>query len=342
MSYATRSPRWARCSGLAALLLPALALAARGYVSNEDDGTVSVVDTEQLQVLATVPVGKRPRGMVLSADGARLYVAVTGVPKCPPPLTDEQCAKLHRDRHADGVAVLDTRTMRLMRTLAAGSDPERVELSRDGRALFATNEDAARVSVVDLARERVAATFPVGREPEGVRLAPNGQWLLVTSEADNTVTIADAQGRHVLHTVLVGTRPRDLAFAPDSSSAFVSGEGDATVYKVALPNGAPATRLLQLPRELKPMGVVFDAPRGRLYVTTGHGASVAVVSPAGNLERQVAVGGRPWGLALTPDGRRLLTANGPVANVTVIDAATLAVLGRITVGHGAWGVVCGP
>ncbi|MBV9696780.1 MAG: hypothetical protein JO005_07630, partial [Gammaproteobacteria bacterium] len=216
--------------GLAALALPGLALAARAYVSNEDDGTVNVIDTEALRSLATVSVGKRARGMALSADGARLYVAVTGVPKCPPPLTDEQCAKLKRDRHADGVAVVDTATLKLLRTLPAGSDPERVELARDGRSLFVTDEDAAHVSVVDVARARVVAGFAVGREPEGVRLSPNGAWLLVTSEADNTVTIADAATHRVLHTVLVGTRPRDLAFAPDSSAAFVSGEGDATVY----------------------------------------------------------------------------------------------------------------
>ncbi|MBV8782727.1 MAG: hypothetical protein JOZ67_00915 [Gammaproteobacteria bacterium] len=325
--------------GLAALALPGLALAARAYVSNEDDGTVSVIDTEALRSLATVSVGKRARGMALSADGARLYVAVTGVPKCPPPLTDEQCAKLKRDRHADGVAVVDTATLKLLRTLPAGSDPERVELARDGRSLFVTDEDAAHVSVVDVARARVVAGFAVGREPEGVRLSPNGAWVLVTSEADNTVTIADAATHRVLHTVLVGTRPRDLAFAPDSSAAFVSGEGDATVYRVALPNGAPAARLLQLPRELKPMGVVFDVPRSRLYVTTGRGATVAVVSPAGDLQQQVPVGGRPWGIALC-EGKQLVTANGPVGNATVLDAATLKILGKVETGHGAWGVVC--
>ena len=71
--------------------------AARAYVSNEDDGTVSVVDTQRLESVATIAVGKRPRGMVLSRDGKQLFVVVSGLPKCPPPLTDEQCAKLPRE-----------------------------------------------------------------------------------------------------------------------------------------------------------------------------------------------------------------------------------------------------
>src|SRR4029077_15077305 len=71
----------------AALLLTAAGLipgapaqAASAYVSNEDDGTVTVVAVERLEALASIEVGKRPRGMVLSRDGKLLYVALSGSP----------------------------------------------------------------------------------------------------------------------------------------------------------------------------------------------------------------------------------------------------------------------
>ncbi len=317
--------------------------AARAYVSNEDDGTVSVVDTQRLESVATIAVGKRPRGMALSRDGKQLFVVVSGVPKCPPPLTDEQCAKLPRDPKADAIVIVDTVGLRAARVLKGVTDPERIELSRDQRTLFVTDEDASRVSVIDLARGKSIASIPVGHEPEGVRLAPNGQWLLVTSETDNNVAIIDAATRKVLHTVLVGTRPRDIAFATDSSAAYVTGEADGSVYRIALPEGAPATQLVQLRKDARPMGIVMDAPRERLYVSTGRGGTVAVVAVAdGKLVKEVAVGARPWGLALTPDGRRLVSANGSSGDVTVLDTDTFAVLGKVSVGHGPWGVVVGP
>ncbi len=56
--------------------LPFLAGAERVYVSNEDGQTVTVIDTAKAQVIATVDVGKRPRGLKLSKDGSQLYVAV--------------------------------------------------------------------------------------------------------------------------------------------------------------------------------------------------------------------------------------------------------------------------
>src|SRR5215469_226600 len=90
--------------GSACLAAASAAYAARAYVSNEDDGTVTVLDTQRLAVIATVAVGKRPRGLALTRNGQRLYVAVSGLPKCPPPMSDEDCAKLPRDHSADGVA----------------------------------------------------------------------------------------------------------------------------------------------------------------------------------------------------------------------------------------------
>jgi len=328
---------------VAASLLPAGARAARAYVSNEDDGTVTVIDTQRLTALATVAVGKRPRGLVLSPDGASLYVALTGLPKCPPPIPEEQCAKLPRDRQADGVAVIDTATLKQTRLLKGVSDPERVEISRDGHSLFVTDEDAARLSVLDVLRGRVAAKVAVGREPEGVRASPDGRWVLVTSETGNSVAIIDAHTHALVHTVLVGTRPRDLAFTPDSRTAYVSGEADASVYRISLPSGAPTTQLVQLRKEARPMGVALDAARGRLYVSTGRGGTVAVMSPQdGTLIGEVAVGARPWGLALSADGTRLLTANGPSGDVTVVDTHTLTGVGKVTVGRGPWGVVAGP
>jgi YVTN family beta-propeller protein len=56
----------------------------------------------------------------------------------------------------------------------------------------------------------------------------------------------------------------------------------------------------------------------------------------------VEVGARPWGLGLTPDGKKLYTANGSSNDVTVVDAMTLAVIRRIPVGETPWGVASGP
>ena len=91
------------------------------------------------------------------------------------------------------------------------------------------------------------------------------------------------------------------------------------------------------------MGILLDSAHNRLYVSTGRGGSVAVIDSTGNkLVTEVQVGTRPWGIALSKDGRWLYTANGPSDDITVVDTSTLSVVRHIRVGRSPWGVVVGP
>jgi YVTN family beta-propeller protein len=91
------------------------------------------------------------------------------------------------------------------------------------------------------------------------------------------------------------------------------------------------------------MAVALDERRQRLYASTGRGGTVAIIDLAkSQLLTEVAVGARPWGLALSRDGLRLYTANGPSNDVTVVDTSTKQVVTRIAVGSSPWGVVVGP
>src|SRR5687768_12968002 len=58
-----------------AFVLPApAAMAFTAFVTNEKDNSVSVIDTEKLEVIKTFPVGQRPRGVILSNDGKWLII----------------------------------------------------------------------------------------------------------------------------------------------------------------------------------------------------------------------------------------------------------------------------
>ena len=52
----------------------------------------------------------------------------------------------------------------------------------------------------------------------------------------------------------------------------------------------------------------------------------------------IPVGKRVWGLAITPDGRKVYAANGLSNDVSVIDTAANQVIKTIKVGDGPWGI----
>ena len=114
----------------------------RLYVSNETSGTVDVVDPERGVVERRVAVGKRPRGLMLSKDGTRIFVALSGSPIAPPGVDESTLPP--PDRAADGIGVVDLATHTLTKTYPSGQDPESFDLSLDGTRLFVSNEETAR------------------------------------------------------------------------------------------------------------------------------------------------------------------------------------------------------
>src|ERR1044071_589286 len=130
------------------------AFAYHVYVTNEKGGDVTVIDGETREVSATIPVGKRPRGIRVSPDGKTLFVAVSGTPISAPPQLDAKGNPIFKkgkdddddddkkaDKSADGIAVIDIAQKKLLKKIQVGSDPEQLALSADGTKLYVSNED---------------------------------------------------------------------------------------------------------------------------------------------------------------------------------------------------------
>lgn len=312
----------------------------RVFVSNEADGTVSVIDGATRAPIASIPVGKRPRGLRISQVRGELYVALSGSPRGGPGIDESKLPP--PDRSADGIGIVDLGTLRLVRTIPSGQDPEAFDI--EGNTLFVSNEDAGQASIVDLGSGSVRAHVPVGGEPEGVTVAPAGELVYVTSEADAHVAVIDPRSAQVIATIPTGLRPRAIAFTSDGAIGLVTGEADRSITRIDGRTHAALGRIT-LPAEgsapigPRPMGVAMARDDRVAYVSTGRGGSVAVIDVlAGKVARVIAdVGPRPWGIAVAPDGL-VFTANGSSNDVSVIDPESARVIARIPAGASPWGV----
>jgi YVTN family beta-propeller protein len=309
----------------------------RVYVTNELSNDLSVIDGATNAVIATISVGKRPRGVRASPDGRTLYIALSGSPLGGPNVDED--ALPPPDKSADGIGVFDVASGKLVRTIRGVSDPEQLDIARDGR-LFIASEDTGTVVVIDPVNDKVLARAPVGGEPEGVKISPDGRFAFVTSEEDHSVTIIDVATLKPLGRVSVGQRPRNTVFTADSKRAYVGGEFDGSITVVDVESRRVLNTVKLADRTMLPMDMVLPGDGKRLFVSGGRGGKVAVLD-AGDLSlvATIPVGQRPWGLAVSPDGTRLYAANGPSNDVTVIDIAALKVVATVKAGTRPWGGV---
>lgn len=310
-----------------ALLLACSAQAGRLYVTNERDGTLQVIDTATDRVIATARIADRPRGVVLSPDGKRVYLAVSWWRNGKQPRTNKE-----------RILALDAHTLKAVREYAAGTDPECVAVSPDGKRLYLSNEDAGTATIVDTANGKNIATLVVGTEPEGVTASPDGRFVYVTTETSNVISVIDAKKEKTAANILVDARPRAVIFTRDSSQAWATAELAGSVMLIDVKRTRVVKRI-PLQRTDKPVGLALSPDGKRLYVATGRGNGVTVIDTAAQrVIGHVPAGQRVWGIAISKDGRKVYAAGSLSNTISVIDTASLRVVKTIATGDGPWGL----
>jgi YVTN family beta-propeller protein len=72
-------------------------------------------------------------------------------------------------------------------------------------------------------------------------------------------------------------------------------------------------------------------------VSNGRAGTVSVIDThSDEIVTNIHVGTRPWGMALSPDGQYLFTANGPSDDISVIDLKSNQEIKRVKAGKSPW------
>ncbi|MEL6618267.1 MAG: YVTN family beta-propeller repeat protein [Pseudomonadota bacterium] len=314
-------------TALATTLLATPALADEMWISNEKDDTVSVIDIETLEVVRTIDVGERPRGITFSKDYSVLYL----------------CAS-----DSDTVQVIDPETGRVLHELPSGEDPEQFVLHPDDRHLYIANEDDAITTVVDTETRTVVAQIDVGIEPEGMAVSPDGKIAITTSETTNMAHWIDTESQSLFANTLVDSRPRHAEFIKDGTELWVSSEigGTITVFDVAT-QAETAKIDFEVdgvhPDRVQPVGFEMTAGDTHALVALGPSNHVAVVNAETyEVEDYILVGRRVWHMDFNADRSLAFTTNGVSGDVTVIDVARREAVKSIKVGRFPWGAAYRP
>jgi DNA-binding beta-propeller fold protein YncE len=168
--------------------------------------------------------------------------------------------------------------------------------------------------------------------PEGIVVDPHAGIVAVAVRDPARLVLMDAGSGRVLRTARIAAPPRHLELAGDSGPVLVPAESVDQLIEVSL----PAATARSIAVGVHPHDAAAVA--GRLFVGNEFGRSVSVVTGW----RVVAqVGGflQPGGLAAV--GREMAVVDVRANTVTLIDAHSLRVLGKVPAGQGPTHVVAG-
>lgn len=281
-------------------LLPIPAWADVAAITSQNADMLTLLDTDSLAVIATLPLpgkpaavtvdGPRGRVLVVATDTARLHVfdltgrplgewplpgapfAVAVRPETGTALISDISGFLHDIDPATGASLHRWRTGAMPSGIAAGMG-----------IIAVANRDDDNVTLIAGEAQRTVA---VGHHPFGITLY-HGR-AFVTDVLSDRISVIDLASAQVIATIPTGERPYAVAFA--AGKGFVTNQYDASL-------------------------TVFDAE---------------TFAPMGMIDTD----DYPEGIAATSDGTRVFVANWLSDSVQVIDAHALNVTTRLDVPAG--------
>ncbi len=235
-----------------------------------------------------------------------------------------------------------------------------ISLSEDGKKLYAVDQIGFRMIILDTETKTLTHSIPVGRYPFGICLSPDEKKVFVANVGMFEYSlIKDSIGIKSIEYPAFAFGSKEMIEGIKNDSITIPGLGDPNVLEAfsvfvidledtngpkvkakiktghlvgALVDGIPAVG------GSSPNSII--ATHDYVFVSNGNNDLISVISIAGDsLVRSIALkpdkrmrqfrGVIPFGLALSPDNKRLYVAESGINAIAVINVEDFKVMGHI-------------
>ena len=303
------------------------------YVVNMGDGSLSIVDTGSNAVVKTVTgVGDKPVDVAVSPDGEHVYVA-----------SQTKSGTFTTDGIGT-VAIVDTTSRTVVKTVAVGRSPVAVAVSPDGQRVYVANEEpnvtgtgdlfnTGTVTVIATGTNTVLTTVEAGYLPADVAVSPDGTKLYVTNlgpspDDPSGISVIDTATWQPVRHIAVGLNPNHLAVSPDGARVYATDWSNKKLWVVDTTTNS-VTSSVAGPTE----GVAISPDGLHVYAVQGGNNpdnSVAVIDTASSTIVTTTPLRLAWDVTVGPDGKRLYVISyDPEAP----GAVTIFAVGRPSTGN---------
>ena len=311
---------------VAALLLIAGPVAAATlFVTNTKSDSISVIDTNTFEVVATIPLGKgKPNRIVFHPDGKWAWVVY--------------------DKSHD-LGVVDADARKLVKRVKIGGNPYNLNFTPDGRYLlvldWSSDTSSDEVIFYDLRTDKIDGRVEVSTWPAHSVFSPDGKRLYVSGETAGDLTVIDVTTRTTLtRHVHGGGDAMGLAMAADGKVLYAAAGENKTILKIDTATSKPIGTIA-LPGIVHESTLTLD---GRfLYTTLRKNNKIVVIDTATDkIVATIPQKGFPDLVTMEPTGRYALVTNRWADLVSVIDLTTHAQVRTIPVGKAPHGMALRP
>jgi DNA-binding beta-propeller fold protein YncE len=311
------------------LAAPSLVDAQDGtvVVVNKAASTASVIDVGSGATLATLPTGRGPHEVVLSADGRTAVVADYG------------------DRTANNtLTVIDVPKLTVTRTIDLGryNRPHGIAFLPGDSIVAVTSEQSQHVVLVRVADGSVVAALPTGQGGSHMlAVTGDGQTIYTGNIRDGTVSQLDVPTGSQTRLFPTPPQPEAIAVSPDGLEVWVGSNSEGKVSVLDTRTGDVDEALTGFSF---PYRILFTPDLRHVLIPDFRANALRIVDRAARQEVEVLTfdGAGPQGITLSPDGTTIYHSFSLQNRVAVIDFASREILRYLETGDRPDGVAYTP
>ena len=270
-----------------------------------DPGAGSQLDVSGDTNIGVAQLGLGPSHAVLTANGARLYVA---------------------NSPEDTISSYSPTSPSVVTTtsLPAGSDPVFVHTT-ESATVYVANFGNKTVGAISTSTNVVLSPLiVVGNNPVALAETPDQKKLYAVNQGDGTVSSISLVDRTVVQTIATGATPVWAVARSDSARIYVLNSGAGTVSTI---DTATDTLLSNVPLGAGGNFMIYDGKLNRLYVTNPSANTLTALSIAADPPTvlfTLPVAASPITVAALPDGSKVYVASVSSAGGTAASQVTVA------------------
>jgi len=222
----------------------------------------------------------------------------------------------------------------------ATDQPQRA--AAGGPVLLIGNKGENTVSFVDLGGGKELGRAATGAMPHEIAISPDESQAAVVAYGGKSVDIFDVASRARLKTIDLAPNagPHGIAWLKDGRLIITTERSQSLT--IADPARGAVTASIKTDQDGTHM-VAVSGDGGLAYASNIPAGTVSVINlAAGRKLRDLAVGGKPEGIALSTDDRTLWVADLDAPRVQAFDTTTFAKLGEVATGQAPIRVAASP
>ena len=295
-------------------------------VVNRDDSTVSIIDPNEMKVLATVPTGDSPHEVVISADGKTAIVSNYGAQKAGSSLSIIDLETKKETKRVDLLPMMrphglveiggkiyftaevnnlvgryDLAAKKVDWLIGTGqTSSHMLVVTPDQKKIYTANVTSDTVTAIEFGAVPPAGSkvthIPVGKQPEAIDISPNGKEVWVGLNAENAIQIIDTTQNKVVEKISIGERPYRIRFTPDGKQAVAT---IPNTKELIVFDAATRKEIKRISLESYPLGITFSKDGKLAFVSVTQSDFVLKIDvEKGEIIGKVATGKASDGIAL--------------------------------------------